>query len=338
VSENVLQLLIVEDSADDAALLLAELEQRGHVPQHRRVETKRDFQAALQDHAWDAVIADYSLPQFSGLEALKLLRHQGFEIPFIMVSGVFGEDMAVAMMKAGADDYILKGNLARLAPALERELEVAQDRRLHRRAAGAMQYLAAIVESSEDAIYGKNLDSLIVSWNPAAERLFGYSAEEIIGHSIVPLFPHSRRDELLDILASIRRGETLGLRETERLHKSGRILPVSVTISPIRTASGEIIGASTIARDISRQKQAEHERLVALAERDQLVKELQDALKRVKTLQGLLSICSICHKIRNAEGAWERFESFIGSRTEAGFSHGLCPECIKEHSEKGHPA
>jgi len=338
MSENILQLLIVEDSVDDTTLLLAELERRGHAPQHHRVETKRDFLAALRDHPWDAVIADYSLPQFSGLEALKLLRHQGLEIPFIMVSGVFGEDMAVAMMKAGADDYILKGNLARLAPALERELEAAQDRCLHRRATGAMQYLAAIVESSEDAIYGKNLDSLIVSWNPAAERLFGYSAEEIIGHSIVSLFPLSHRDELLDILAGIRRGEIVGIRETERLHKSGRILPVSVTISPIKNTSGEIIGASSIARDISQQKQAEHERLVAQTEREQLVKDLQDALKHVKTLQGLLPVCAFCHKIRNAEGSWERFESYISDRTDADFTHSSCPECSKKpHGVKGGP-
>jgi len=283
VSNHVLQILIVEDSEDDASLLLAELAHKGYAPKHRRVDTKGEFLAALRDDTWDAVIADYALPQFSGLEALKLFRQQQLDLPFIMVSGVFGEEMAVAMMKAGADDYILKGNLSRLAPALERELEAAQDRRRHRRAIGAMQYLAAIVESSEDAIYGKNLDSVIVSWNPAAERLFGYSAEEIIGHSIVPLFPLNRRDELLDILASIRRGETVGIRETERLHKSGRIFPVSVTISPIKNMSGEIIGASSIARDISRQKQLEHERQVALADRDQLLAELTESLKQMKS-------------------------------------------------------
>ena len=160
-----------------------------------------------------------------------------------------------------------------------------------------MQYLAAIVESSEEAIYGKNLDSLIVSWNPAAERLFGYSAEEIIGRSTLILFPLHRRDEQPGILASIRRGETVGIRETERLHKSGRIFPVSVTLSPIRNATGEIIGASAIARDISQQKQAEFERQAAVAERQQLITELQEALKHVKTLQGLLPVCAFCHKI-----------------------------------------
>lgn len=273
-----LQILMVEDSEDDAALLLAELERNDYAPRHLRVETQADFLAALKNQQWDAVISDFVLPQFSGPQALELLRREGFDIPFIMVSGIYGEEEAVAMMKAGANDYLMKGNLARLVPALERELEAAQARRLHQRAIGAMQYLAAIVESSEDAIYGKNLNSIIVSWNPAAERLFGFSTEEIIGKSVVTLFPQSRRDEMLDILAGVRRGDIVGIRETERRHKSGQIIPVSVTISPIKNASGEVIGASSIARDISRQKQAEFER-------EQLIERLSAAVKRFRTAE-----------------------------------------------------
>src|ERR1019366_7279076 len=324
---HVMQLLIVEDSAADAKLLLAELERKGHAPAHQRVESKADFLAALQRRPWDAIISDYVLPQFSGPEALHLLRQQGGDTPFIMVSGIYGEEEAVTMLKAGANDYIAKGNLSRLAPALERELEAAQDRRRHKRAEGARQYLAAIVESSEDAIYGKNLDSIIVSWNPAAERLFGYSAEEIIGRSIVALFPLNRRDELLDILATIRRGETVGIRETERLNKSGKIVPVSVTISPIKNAKGEIIGASAIARDISRQKQEEQDRL-------KLITELTKALSEVKTLTGLLPICASCKRIRDDKGYWQQVETYISNRSEVIFSHGVCPQCAKEYESQ----
>jgi len=316
---------------NDATLLLAELQRKGFDLECQRVETESGFLAALRDHPWDAVIADYSLPQFSGPEALKLLRQQQTDVPFIMVSGNFGEEMAVAMMKAGADDYILKGNLARLAPALEREIEAAADRHRRRRAEGAMQYLAAIVESSDNAIYGKNLDNQVVSWNPAAERLFGYRPEEIVGQSVVTLFPASRQEEWLEIMAAARRGDTLRIRDTERLHKSGRLIPVSATISPIRNLGGEVIGASFIEHDISRQKQAEHERQVAQAEREKLVTDLQEAAKQIKSLRGLLPICSFCHKIRNADGSWERLEAYISSRTEAGFTHGFCPECIEKH-------
>jgi two-component system cell cycle sensor histidine kinase/response regulator CckA len=322
-----IDVLIVEDSENDALLLLEELKQKSYVPVFQRVETPDDFLAALKSRVWDAVICDYLLPEFSGPEALKLFKKEGLDMPFIVVSGVFGEDKAVDMMKAGASDYILKGNLSRLVPALEREMEAAQERRLRKRAEGAMQYLAAIVESSEDAIYGKDLDSMIASWNPAAERLFGYSAEEIIGHSTVALFPLNRRDELLDILASIRRGETVSIPDTERLHKNGQPIAVSITISPIMNLRGEIIGASSIARDIRKQKQAEHEQL-------QLSRRLSVATHQVQALSGMLPICASCKRIRDDKGYWEQVETYLYKRSEIIFSHSLCPVCAHEYERE----
>jgi sigma-B regulation protein RsbU (phosphoserine phosphatase) len=322
-----IELLIVEDSENDALLLLEELRHKGYTPVFERVETEEDFQRALQSRAWDAVLCDYVLPSFSGPEALKLFRSLGYECPFIVVSGVFGEQKAVSMMKAGASDYILKSDLSRLVPALEREMEAAQERRLRKRAEGAMQYLAAIVESSEDAIYGKDLDSMIASWNPAAERLFGYSAEEIVGTSTVALFPLHRRDELLDILACIRRGETVSIADTERLHKSGRTVPVSVTISPIKNTRGEIIGASSIARDLSQLKAAEKEQL-------NLSRRLSAATNDVRTLRGMLPICASCKRIRDDRGYWEQVETYLVKHSDVVFSHGLCPECLETYERQ----
>lgn len=322
-----MQVLIVEDSENDAILLLKELDHKGYTPIHRRVETPEDFLEALKNHTWDAVISDYVLPQFSGPEALRLLRQQGSDIPFIMVSGVHGEEKAVAIMKAGANDYIMKENLARLTPALEREMEAVQARRLHARAIGAMQYLAAIVDSSEDAIYGKNLDTIIISWNPAAERLFGYSADEIVGQSTISLFPNNRRDEMLEIVAAIRRGDTISMHETERRHKSGQIIPVAVTISPIKDHRGEIVGASAITRDIRKQKQAEHERR-------QLVANLATTTRQVRTLAGLLPICASCKRIRDDKGYWQEVETYISKNSDANFTHGICPECAAEYESQ----
>jgi len=322
-----IEILIVEDSESDALLLMEEFKQKNYTPVYHRVETRDDFLSALKTRIWDTVICDYSLPQFSGPAALELFRAEGFDLPFIVVSGVYGEDYAVSMMKAGASDYILKSNLSRLVPAVEREIEAAQERRLRKRGEGAMQYLASIVESSDDAIYGKSLDSMIASWNPAAERLFGYSAEEIVGHSIVSLFPLNRRDELLDILASIRRGETVSIADTQRIHKSGRMVSVSVTISPIKNSRGEIIGASSIARDLTLQKQAE-------VERKQLNQRLFAASKEVRLLAGMLPICATCKRIRDDQGYWEQVETYISKHSEVVFSHGLCPECAREYQRQ----
>jgi PAS domain S-box-containing protein len=126
--------------------------------------------------------------------------------------------------------------------------------------------LAAIVESSDDAIVSKTLDGVVTSWNPAAERLFGYTAAEAIGRHITLIIPPERHPEEDDVLARIRRGEKIEHFETVRRTKSGRDLDISLTVSPIRDGTGRIIGASKIARDISGPKRAEEERAQLLAE------------------------------------------------------------------------
>lgn len=317
---KLLHVLVVEDSESDYLLLLQELRRKDYKPVHLRVETAEQLQTALQQRTWEVVISDYTLPQFSAPDALTLLQASKLDIPFIVVSGVFGEEAAVHMMKAGANDYITKGNLSRLIPAIERELEAGRDRQAKLRAEAAMQHLAAIVKSTEDAIYSKNLDSMIVSWNPAAERIFGYRAEEVIGRSIALLFPFNHWDELLDTMASIRRGELVGFKETYRKHKDGRIIPVSMTISPIKAADGSVIGASTIARDITEKKRAEDERL-------KLIEELTESLSRVKALSGLLPICASCKRIRDEKNRWHQLESYVSKHSDATFSHSLCPDC-----------
>ena len=169
---RLLHVLFIEDSENDLRLLLEELHQRGYEAVYERVQTPAELTSALDRHPWDVVLSDYVLPQFSGPAALKLLREKGPDVPFIVISGTCGEEAAVEMMKAGANDYIVKNNLSRLVPAIERELEVAQTRRARTRAEDTVQFLAAIVESSEDAIYGQDLNGVIISWNKAAERIF----------------------------------------------------------------------------------------------------------------------------------------------------------------------
>ncbi|MGQ3486442.1 PAS domain S-box protein [Roseovarius pacificus] len=128
------------------------------------------------------------------------------------------------------------------------------------------QYLAEIVESSDDAIITKNLSSIIRTWNKGAERLFGYTAEEAVGQPIMMLIPEERPHEEADIIDRLVRGERIHHFETIRKRKNGTLVPISLTVSPVRNASGEVIGASKIARDITQQKEAAERQNLLLAE------------------------------------------------------------------------
>jgi CheY-like chemotaxis protein/anti-sigma regulatory factor (Ser/Thr protein kinase) len=127
-----LRVLIVEDSEDDASLLIRALKSGGYEPSYERVDTPEAMSAALSERAWDLIISDYVMPRFSGLNALKMAQAMRNDIPFIMVSGKTGEDIAVEAMKAGAHDYIMKDRLVRIVPAIERELREAAARRERR--------------------------------------------------------------------------------------------------------------------------------------------------------------------------------------------------------------
>ena len=134
-----IRVLIVEDSPSDAALVVRQLEKADYEVQWERVELAHDMRAALEEAPWDVVIADYNLPRFNATDALSLLKRTGLDIPFIVVSGTIGEDVAVGLMRAGAKDYLMKGKLTRLSDAVKRELQDAQDRRERRRAEKALR-------------------------------------------------------------------------------------------------------------------------------------------------------------------------------------------------------
>jgi diguanylate cyclase (GGDEF)-like protein len=137
-----LRILLVEDSEDDAALLIRELRKAGYLPDCRRVDTGPDLEAALADGRWDLVITDHNLPGYSSTAALAAVKRSGQDVPVIIVSGSIGEEIAVDAMKSGAHDYIMKGNLARLVPAIERELRDTQVRHAHRMAQETIRHLA----------------------------------------------------------------------------------------------------------------------------------------------------------------------------------------------------
>src|SRR4051794_14094275 len=187
-----LRVLLIEDSDFDATLLLRVLAKGGYQLEHQRVETQEQLRTALT-RPWDLVIADYNLPQFNAPAALEMVQETGRDVPFIIVSGAIGETTAVSAMKAGAHDYLMKGNLTRLLPVIERELREAHNREGRRQTKEALREselrYRLLWETASDAVILFDHNGIIDFVNPAVEEVFGYKPEELIGREVFILQP-----------------------------------------------------------------------------------------------------------------------------------------------------
>jgi PAS domain S-box-containing protein len=227
--------------------------------------------AAVKRQPPELVLADVMMPSLDGFGLLRALRkdERTRTIPVILLSARAGEEARVEGLQAGAADYLIKPFSAReLLAHVQAHVEIARVRREtsealresateRRRAGEASARLAAIVESSDDAIVSKDLNGVIMSWNRGAERIFGYTAEEAIGQPITILMPPERVDEEPGILRRIRSGEKIDHYQTVRRRKDGTLLNMSLTVSPVLDGLGNIVGASKIARDITQTKRSE---------------------------------------------------------------------------------
>jgi PAS domain S-box-containing protein len=318
-----LNVLIVEDSPLAAEAVVRSLRAAGYEVAGRVVDNAAEMQEALSGTAPDLIICDYVMPNFTAHDALRIYRQRGLDHPFICVSGEIGDEEAAGIIRAGAHGFVSKAHLKRLSAVVEGELIEARHRQERRQIAEQTSHLAAIVEGTADAIFSRDLDGTILSWNSAAEEMYGYKAAEVIGQNITLIVPPERTEELAEILEKLRRGERIARMETVRRRKDGSQLAVSLTISPVKDVVGSVIGASIIARDITERKRFEQER-------SKLIEELQAALSRVKQLSGLLPICANCKRIRDDKGHWEPVEVYIHERSQAEFTHGICPDCARQ--------
>ncbi len=182
--KRALRVLVVEDSEFDARMLVGLLRAGGFEPDFERVETAGAMRAALGQASWEVILADYNLPEFSAPEALEVLQGSQLDIPFIIVSGGIGEDTAVAAMKSGAHDYLMKGNLARLVPAVERELREAAVRASRRQTVKDLRASElrhrSLIENASDVIAVLDCKGVVQFVSPACERVLGRSAEALI--------------------------------------------------------------------------------------------------------------------------------------------------------------
>jgi len=190
---NPLRALIVEDSEDDALLLIRALKQAGYEPATERVQTAEAMRSALLEKPWDIVLCDYNMPQFSGLDALELIGELDIDLPFIIVSGTIGEETAVNTMKAGAHDYIMKDKLQRLIPAIERELREAAIRRERDRAEKMLVQNEAryrlLYEQAPLGYQSLDENGCVIDVNQAWLDMLGYRREEVIGRPFIDFLP-----------------------------------------------------------------------------------------------------------------------------------------------------
>ena len=223
--DKLLRLLIVEDSEDDTELLVTELERSGYNLTYQQVDTASAMNAALAQ-TWDIVIADYTMPNFSAPVALSLLKEKALDLPFIIVSGSIGEDTAVAAMKAGAHDYVMKGKLARLAPAVERELREASERRKRREAEQAVRQnqerFRSLIENGLDIITVLDAEGVIDYESPSIEKVLGYKPENLMGKNIIEYIHPEDRDHFLETLNQTIKNVNLSLNSEFRFqHQDG---------------------------------------------------------------------------------------------------------------------
>src|SRR5829696_1272767 len=278
-----LRVLIVEDSEFDAQMITSLVRKSGYEVVSERVESSEAMNRALHGKRWDIILSDYNLPQFSAPEALKLLQSSELDLPFIIISGGIGEATAVAAMKAGAHDYLMKGNLNRLAPAIERELREAANRRERREAReklleSELRY-RLLWETSPDAVLLMDAESKIHFTNPAVETVFGYKQEEIVGQMLRVLLPEElRSNEARGIENYLHTGEKLTLArviETVGRRKDAREIVIEVSFSHMEL-HGERRHVAFI-RDITARKRTERE-LRENQEQLQVAREIQQRL------------------------------------------------------------
>lgn len=279
-----LRVLVVEDSENDADLMLWELRHGGYKALALRVETPEGLEDALNREHWDIVISDYLLPGFTGLDALKKFKSKGLDIPFIILSGHIGEDIAVSAMKSGAHDYIMKDKMARLVPAVERELREAEVRRARRASDRALreseERFRQLAENIDVVFFmfdhpgnGCAIETLYVS--PTYELIWGRSREALLADSrawMRALHPEDYA-AVAEEVQEMERGEFN--REFRLIDGDKNIRWVQFRTFPVFNEQGQLYRLAGIAEDITKRKEAEETLARNAREQAEMVLELR---------------------------------------------------------------
>jgi PAS domain S-box-containing protein len=274
-----LRVLIVEDSEDDAILLVRELRKGGYDVLFERVETRESMKAALEQKQWDLIISDYILPNFSGVAALNVLKEKEIDLPFIIVSGNIGEDIAVSAMKAGAHDYLIKGKLKRLIPAIERELNEAEIRRKRILAEETIKEQSDILDSlfrdtlTPFVLLDRDFNFLRV--NEAYARSCQRDISDFDGHNHFEFYPHEENEAIFrKVVESKFPYQAIAKPFVFPDHPEWGVTYWDWTLTPLLDEYGEVKFLVFSLSDVTERKQAENE----LREHERLLTTVLDNL------------------------------------------------------------
>jgi len=295
-----LRVLVVEDSEDDYLLLLRELEKGGFAVESERVETPEAMEKALGEKPWDLILSDYHLPRFSGLQALNVFLAAGKDIPFILVSGLIGEERAVEIMRNGAQDFIPKDNLNRLVPAVERELREAEVRNARRRTEQELEKerkrAAQYLEIAGVAMVVLNREGEVTLINRRGSEILGYPREEILGKNWFQHFlPVEIRDRVYQYFSQMVQGERPPAERFENpvLTFSGEVRLIAWRNSLIRDEAGCVVGTLSSGVDITEQRKMEEQ----LRASEEETRRTLEALR--KALNGIIQAMAAAVEIRD---------------------------------------
>lgn len=280
-----LRVLNVEDNENDSILLKRHLVRAGYACELRREESASGFESALREGGWDVILADYYLPSFNALDALHLAQKSGVDVPFIVVSGAVGEQAAVDVLCEGAADYVMKDSLGRLVPAIERELQKAEERKRRRIAEEALREsemrLRGILANSPNAVFMKDLEGRYVLVNRCYEKLLGMSEAQISGKTDVELFPPEYATQYMANEAAVS-ATGVPAQFQERVPLPDGIHIRLANRFPLYGADGTAEGVCTICTDITDLKRSE------------------DSMRRAEKLAAAGRLAaSIAHEINN---------------------------------------
>lgn len=309
-----IRVLIVDDSEDDGLLLVRNLKNGGFSPSYEQVDTAEAMSKALDNQTWDVILCDNSMPTFDASSALELYKDKGLDLPFIIVSGTIADETAVAAMKAGAHDYIMKGNLARLSSAIDRELREAKNRQERRiteiQLRKSEEKYRTLFEDSRDAIYLNNQEGGLIDFNLSTLELFGYSREEMLGINTKAVFVSP--DEYGRLQDEIAQKGSVREFKAKLRKKDGTEMDCLITSTVRQARDKSKLGYQGIIRDISE----------LVSSRKQIEKTLNDLRK---ALGGTIEAMALTVETRDpyTAGHQRRVSNLArGIATEMGVSKG----------------